>query len=702
MNWNGNYNSGSFTPSQAGTYFWIASYSGDSNNNPFTASCGDNGETLTVQPAGPSITTTVSPSSITSAGSASDTATLSGGSHPTGTITFTAFPQTLGCTGTPVFTSIVNVNGNGNYQSTPFANPVPGTYNWVASYSGDANNNGLTASCGATGETLTVLRASPTITTVTLPSSMTLTTTAGWASDTAVLSNGSSPSGILTFSLFSANQTCSGTPLFTSTVNVNGNGNYASSSYAPPGAGIYNWLASYSGDSNNNGFTAQCGANGETLTVNKANPTVTTNVMDSNGRDVTGKMSGTGVAVHDTATLSGAFPVPTGTVTYYFYPNGFCSGNPSSSQTVTMSGGIVPGASPQVLPLGTYGYITVYNGDSNNRASTGICEPFTSGIPVNAVTDTPIPFGSNIAMCNFDTNPNQPLQQFRLLFTQNSSSTYGLTASNPGQFVYNVFQFNGTSVNITASIPYPFITQGAVPVHIYDSVTVVTLNGRICFVPGQDVTSSFTITPGPAGILALSSYPGNFGTFTTVTVNGPLPSTGQAYIWIHLDYGLKKTTGYKNVADLKTGTRVCDLTKTSKGDDNDANATLTGTAKVTICDNDHYAFSATGSISLGNASSTVTNNNVFKRDPGIAGEVLDTNGTPIPGATVQIYDNNGKLVATLTTDQDGTFSYAFKYTGKQVTYSIVVTTSWYTNTQTFTIKSNQYVWVNVSVTPQQY
>src|SRR5712692_8483073 len=30
----------------------------------------------------------------------------------------------------------------------------------------------------------------------------------------------------------------------------------------------------------------------------------------------------------------------------------------------------------------------------------------------------------------------------------------------------------------------------------------------------------------PAGIVTLPNYPGNFGTFATVTVNGPLPSSG--------------------------------------------------------------------------------------------------------------------------------------------------------------------------------
>ncbi len=230
--------------------------------------------------------------------------------------------------------------------------------------------------------------------------------------------------------------------------------------------------------------------------------------------------------------------------------------------------------------------------------------------------------------------------------------------------------------------------------HVYDSVTIVTLNGQICYVPGNDVTPSFTITPAPVGTTTLSSYAGNFGTFATITVNGPLPATGQVYVWIHLDYGLKKTTGYREVTNLTTGTRVCNLTS---GDDYDANATLTGTARVSICDNDKYVFSASGTINLGSASATIQNNNVFKRDPGVAGLVTDTNQMPVAEATVQIYDNNGHLVATVVTDQDGYFSYSFKYTGKQVTYSLTVVTTWCTITKPFSIKSNQSVWVNVVV-----
>ena len=42
VNGNGAYTTpAGFTPSQAGTYWWTASYSGDANNNPAATSCGD-------------------------------------------------------------------------------------------------------------------------------------------------------------------------------------------------------------------------------------------------------------------------------------------------------------------------------------------------------------------------------------------------------------------------------------------------------------------------------------------------------------------------------------------------------------------------------------------------------------------------------------------------------------------------------------
>ena len=40
-NGNGNYTSGSFTPTATGTYRFVAAYSGDVNNAPVTTACVD-------------------------------------------------------------------------------------------------------------------------------------------------------------------------------------------------------------------------------------------------------------------------------------------------------------------------------------------------------------------------------------------------------------------------------------------------------------------------------------------------------------------------------------------------------------------------------------------------------------------------------------------------------------------------------------
>ena len=89
-----------------------------------------------------------------------DTASLSGGSSlspPAGTITFQLFgPNDNTCSGAPIFTSTVPVNGNGNYISASFTPTTPGAYNWVVTYSGDVDHNAAVSSaCGAANQSIT-------------------------------------------------------------------------------------------------------------------------------------------------------------------------------------------------------------------------------------------------------------------------------------------------------------------------------------------------------------------------------------------------------------------------------------------------------------------------------------------------------------------------------------------------------------------
>src|SRR5512139_1975604 len=64
-----------------------------------------------------------------------------------------------------------------------------------------------------------------------------------------------------------------------------------------------------------------------------------------------------------------------------------------------------------------------------------------------------------------------------------------LTATNPGQFFYNlsVLGTPGETAKITLEVPWPFVTQGNMPIHVYDGVTLEQKNGQWCFMPGNEV-----------------------------------------------------------------------------------------------------------------------------------------------------------------------------------------------------------------------
>ncbi len=159
VNGPGNYNSGNFTPSAVGTYYWTASYSGDANNAPSASACGDANESSVVNKASPSIATTLSASSITVGDSAHDSATLTGAtSNAGGTVTYTVYTDNACSAGARDAGTKTVTNG-----LVPDSNSLPfntaGTFYWQAVYSGDANNNGATSVC--TSEQLVVDQGEP-------------------------------------------------------------------------------------------------------------------------------------------------------------------------------------------------------------------------------------------------------------------------------------------------------------------------------------------------------------------------------------------------------------------------------------------------------------------------------------------------------------------------------------------------------------
>jgi len=146
--------SSSFTPSAAGTYYWIASYSGDANNTPVSGSCGDIGESSVVQPVTPGVTTHPAVLVINN-----DSATLTGlsnGVAPTGDLTFKLY-QGADCSGAIIKQQVVTLTsaiGAGPYTTTfgildALSVTADTTFRWIVSYSGDGNYNAVSSACSA-------------------------------------------------------------------------------------------------------------------------------------------------------------------------------------------------------------------------------------------------------------------------------------------------------------------------------------------------------------------------------------------------------------------------------------------------------------------------------------------------------------------------------------------------------------------------
>src|SRR5437870_2427262 len=171
--------------------------------------------------------TTSATATATAGGTIQDTATLSNGTSPTGTISFSIYgPNDATCSGTATNAGSATVSGNGSYSSSAVTENEIGRASCRESERGEVDNKAVTTQCNEAGENSTANKASPTITT----SATATATPRGTIQDTATLSNGTSPTGTISFSIYGPNDaTCSGTATNAGSATVSGNGSYSSS-----------------------------------------------------------------------------------------------------------------------------------------------------------------------------------------------------------------------------------------------------------------------------------------------------------------------------------------------------------------------------------------------------------------------------------------------------------------------------------------
>jgi subtilisin-like proprotein convertase family protein len=153
-----------FTPPARGTYRWVAAYGGDADSAASSTACDAAGQTVVVRAA----TTTAGSRSVPAAdlGTALSGAAVVVGREAAAagdTVDFRLYgPGDGTCAGTAAFQSLGRpVDAGGAASSEPFTPTVPGTYVWMATYGGDANNAASSTACQAPGQATIVRAAAP-------------------------------------------------------------------------------------------------------------------------------------------------------------------------------------------------------------------------------------------------------------------------------------------------------------------------------------------------------------------------------------------------------------------------------------------------------------------------------------------------------------------------------------------------------------
>jgi hypothetical protein len=214
-----------------GTYNWYAVYSGDPNHNGATSECGK----LTVSRTSPTITLSVTPSTVLANQQLTASATVSG-FRATGRVDFYYFSD-IGCTqGRQLSDNDTIVNG---VASIPERFDTAGRYYLHAEYSGDRNNLPKTSGCVSLAVNEPDVSISIALSVVPLSGGHLVTVSANLSGAMGAAG------GNVTYALFSGS-ICSGNTVTESKKPVQNGVIPSLEKYQYGGGGNYSWNAAYS------------------------------------------------------------------------------------------------------------------------------------------------------------------------------------------------------------------------------------------------------------------------------------------------------------------------------------------------------------------------------------------------------------------------------------------------------------------------
>jgi hypothetical protein len=358
----------------AGTYYWQAVYSGDSNHASTTSGCGI--EILAVKEStslGTSLAgegQTGASITVTEGAEISDQAKLSGSTASTaeGNVAYNAYSDNQ-CKTLAALGGVVKIAGSAIPSSEPVSLPA-GTYYWQAAYSGSGENAPSVSTCGAE---ISVFKSATTVST-SLSSGEQSGSTIEVATEAAIMDNAtlsgpttSKASGKVKYKIYSDSE-CKTLTREAGEVTVT-DGVAPASSQEKLSPGTYYWQASYSGDGENASSTSACGS--EIAVVASTALTTSLSGAEQSGAKIEALEGNT---IVDHATLSGAnASKATGQVKYAIYSDNGCKALVANEGEVTVSKGVVPASVQAKLATGTYYWQASYSGDANNAFATSLC-----------------------------------------------------------------------------------------------------------------------------------------------------------------------------------------------------------------------------------------------------------------------------------------------------------------------------------------
>jgi hypothetical protein len=522
--------SGSWTPAAPGTYNWQATYNGDANNGSVTTACGGSTEQVVIGQAKPTVTTQASPTNGTAgvAMTAKDTATLSGGASPTGTVTFSLYASST-CIGTPVVKGSGTISGTTASYSASWTPATPGTYNWQAVYGGNTNNASVTTACGGSTEQVVIGKATPKISTVASPTAGSVGVAIKTLKDTATLSGTAiAPTGSVTFDLYSSN-TCTGTAVVKGSGTISGSTASYSVKWTPGSAGTYYWVATYPGDANDAAAASSCGS--ETVVIT-ARPTISTTPNP--------KSAGTGTTLQASVTLAKTSNLTgTGSVTIKLFGPGDtkCATvlHTETVNSVKTNGPFTTTTGFVAKTTGTYQWTASFSGDADNTAVSSSCgsAPVVVGPQISETTP------SAVTCAQFASGFATGLSSIAYTVSGSKIRTVSVTG-----FTYWLKVTSGGTYTLTQSTSETsnklLLASGSA---VYDAATASSCSTVTSTITqkasGGSVTVKFSSGTGPFYIGV------NFSTSKLVGEAAPTPSTTVQYT---IGTGL---TGSSSVIALK-------------------------------------------------------------------------------------------------------------------------------------------------------